>query len=171
MYLLTYINSSHITLFLEEVAIIVITTGCTKYVQYVILLRGITPGHDRNWFIQSVKINQTFISGSCLTATSNQMYNHLVSHFCKRNRWQKKTIKQTFLTEVRKTIVCTLKILLKSAINLVCMYSSTMQLELWSPLSENIESRQLHLHSTCVLNGAERCGVIQAPNFRDGGST
>ena len=38
-----------------------------------------------------------------------------------------------------------------------------------SPKCENIESRQFHLHSTCVLNGTERCGVIQAPNFRDGG--
>ena len=59
---------------------VVITTGCTKYAQYVILLRETNPGHDRNLFTQPTKTNQPHISGSCKTSTFNQIYITSFSH-------------------------------------------------------------------------------------------
>ena len=59
---------------------IVITTECTKYAQYVILLRETNPGYDCNLFTQPVKEKEPHISGLCKTSTFNQIYITSFSH-------------------------------------------------------------------------------------------
>ena len=137
---------------------IVITTGCTKYAQYVILLRGTNPGYSSNLFTQPLKINQPHILGSCKTSTFNQIY---ITSFSQHTRLKTELMVQekdniNFNINMKNNVYMddTVKTNYQSCVH-VRKYNAHLAGVIFSQKCKVVKSRQLHMYSTCVLNDTE----------------